>query len=116
MTDEIERSNTVVIAGDSFACQARRSWPHLRAAAGCALRLNPHHGGAEGGGRDEAVCLGRRPRIRRDDGGVADSLCRRPQRNDGGVTDSPCRPAARSVARCNTSRVRSPAQLPRQLR
>ena len=28
----------------------------------------------QGGRRDEAVCLGRRPRMRRDDGGVVDSL------------------------------------------
>ena len=91
--------------------------PCLRKICQSSVSLHHHSGAAfEGGGRDEAVCRGRGPRIRRDDGGVADSLCRRPQRNDGGVADNLCRPAARSVARCNTSRVRSPAQLPRQLR
>jgi hypothetical protein len=81
-------------------------------------RLNHHHSDAafEDGGRDEAACLGRGPRIRQDDDGVADSQCRPRQRNDGGVIENLRRPAARSVARCNTSRVRSLAQLPRQLR
>ena len=80
-------------------------------------RLNHHHSDAaiEDGGRDEAACLGRGPRICQGDDGVADSQCRPRQRNDGGVIDNLRRPAARSVARCNTSRVRSLAQLPRQL-
>jgi hypothetical protein len=79
-------------------------------------RLNHHHAAFEDGGRDEAACLGRGPRICQGDDGVADSQCRPRQRNDGGVIDNLRRPAARSVARCSTSRVRSLAQLPRQLR
>ena len=81
-------------------------------------RLNHHRSDAafEDGGRDEAACLGRGPRICQGDDGVADSQCRPRQRNDGGVIDNLRRPAARSVVRCNTSRVRSLAQLPRQLR
>jgi hypothetical protein len=80
-------------------------------------RLNHHHSGAafEGGGRDEAVCPAQRARRRPDDGGVADSRCHRPQRNDDGVADNLCRPAARSVARCNTCRVRSLGLLRRSL-
>ena len=82
-------------------------------------RLNHHHhsdAALEDGFRDEAACLGRGPPICQGDGGVADSQCRPRQHNDGGVIDNLRRPAARSVVRCNTSRVRSLAQLPQQLR
>ena len=65
--------------------------------------------------RNEAACLGRGLPICQGDGVVAESLRRPRQRNDGdgGVIDNLRRPAARSVVRCNTSRVRSLAELPR---
>ena len=81
-------------------------------------RLNHHHSDAafEDGGRDEAACLGRGPRICQGDDGVADSQCRHHQRNDGGVIDNLRGPAAHNVARCNTCRLRSRPELRRQLR
>ena len=99
--------------------------PRLDSRRQTALRLTHHRGAAFDGfrGRDEAACPVRGRRTRRPAGdrrsaGIDNGFPRRDEaarsvpgprmsRATGGVADSPRRAAARSVARCNNSRVHS---------